>query len=200
MPPRNVTSEVGRLSTVMGNEEAVPEVAAVEETAEAVPDQAEVTDPAAQLAALIVERNQWAAEKAELTDQLLRRAADFENYRRRVARERAELLDVATSALATELIPILDDFERALKLESGDKEYAKGMELIYQRMLEALKRSGLEPLSCVGRKFDPHLHHAVEMASADEVEDQTILEERARGYNFRGRLLRPALVKVAVKP
>jgi len=184
----------------MGNEEAVPEVAAVEDMGEAAPYQVEVTDSAAQLAALSAERDQLAAERAELTDRLLRRAADFENFRRRLERERAELLEFAGSGLVAELLPILDDFERALQVESADKQYAKGVELIYQRLLDALKRSGLEPLSCIGQRFDPHLHHAVEMASTEEVEDQTILEERARGYNFRGRLLRPALVKVAVKP
>lgn len=184
----------------MEDEQAVTEAAAAEEAPGAPSDQAELAEPAAQLAALTTERDQLAAEKAELTDRLLRRAADFENFRRRVERERAELLEFAGSAVAAELLPILDDFERALKVETADKEYAKGMELIYQRLLEALKRSGLEPLSCQGQRFDPHLHHAVERAPSEEVEDQTILEERARGYNFRGRLLRPALVKVAVKP
>jgi molecular chaperone GrpE len=184
----------------MENEEAVTEAAGAEQAPSAPPDQVEVADLAAQLAALIAERDQLAAEKADLTDRLLRRAADFENFRRRVERERAELLEFAGSAIVGELLPILDDFERALKVESADKEYAKGMELIYQRLLEVLKRSGLEPVSCEGQKFDPHVHHAVEMAPSEQAEDQTILEERARGYNFRGRLLRPALVKVAVKP
>jgi len=184
----------------MENEDVVMNAAPAETPEVAAPDQVEVADAAAQLAALAAERDQWASEKAELTDRLLRRTADFENFRRRVERERAELLDFVGSAVVGELLPILDDFERALQAASADKEYARGMELIYQRLLEALKRSGLEPLTCLGQKFDPHLHHAVEMAPSEEVEDQTILEERGRGYNFRGRLLRPALVKVAVKP
>jgi molecular chaperone GrpE len=181
----------------MDNEQAVTGTP-VEDAA--TQEQAAATDPAALLAALAAERDRLEAEKIDLTDRLLRRAAEFENFRRRVERERAELLEFAAGALAGELLPVLDDFERALKIESADREYARGMELIYQRLLEVLKRSGLEPLVCENQKFDPHLHHAVEMAPSEEVEDQTILEERRRGYNFRGRLLRPALVKVAVKP
>jgi len=82
---------------------------------------------------------------------------------------------------------------------TGSKEYVRGMELIHQRLSDALKKLGLEPISAKGLKFDPHIHHAVEMSETDHVEDHTILEEYQRGYNFRGRLLRPAMVKVAVK-
>ena len=97
------------------------------------------------------------------------------------------------------ILPILDDFERALKVETADKEYARGMELIYQRLFDSLKKLGLEPISSKGKKFDPHLHHAVDMVETNEVEDHSILEEHQTGYNFRGRLLRPAMVKVAVE-
>jgi molecular chaperone GrpE len=144
-----------------------------------------------------------AADLAVLTaerDRLLRRTAEFENFRRRAERERAEIIEFAASEMVRELLPVLDDFERALKAPSADQEYAKGMALIYQRLLETLKKHGLEPVASEGQKFDPHLHHAVETAPAEEVEDHTILEEKCRGYNFRGRLLRPAIVKVALKP
>ena len=164
------------------------------------PDQVELADSAALLATLTAERDQLAAEKADLYDRLLRRTAEFDNFRRRAERERSEILDFAGMETVRELLPILDDFERALKIESADQDYAKGMELIYQRFFEALKKAGLEPLPAQGQKFDPYLHHAVETVPAPEVEDQTILEELRRGYNFRGRLLRPAMVKVAVKP
>jgi molecular chaperone GrpE len=96
-------------------------------------------------------------------------------------------------------LPILDDFERALKIESSDKEYARGMELIYQRFEDMLKKLGLEPISTLGTIFNPHLHNAVDMVETDEQPDQTILDEYQRGYYFKGRLLRPAMVKVAVK-
>jgi molecular chaperone GrpE len=93
---------------------------------------------------------------------------------------------------------VLDDFERALKVESADKEYARGMELIYQRLFDTLKKLGLEPISEEVPLFNPHIHHAVEMVDTKDHPDQTILEEYQRGYYFKGRLLRPAMVKVAV--
>src|SRR4029077_2945502 len=122
----------------------------------------------------------------------------FDNFRRRAERERSELLEFAHTDSVRAILPILDDLERALKTETADKKYARGMELIYQRLSEALKKLGLEPISAKGQKFDPHIHHAVDMVESDEVEDHTILDEYQQGYNFRGRLLRPAMVKVAV--
>jgi molecular chaperone GrpE len=159
-----------------------------------------VQDPTALLASLAAERDQLARERDEYYDLLLRRSAEFENYRRRVERERREMLELAGMETVRELLPILDDFERALQAETSDREYAKGIELIYQRLMETLKKIGLEPMSCQGEKFDPHQHEAIEMTPTEEVEDHTVIEQYRRGYNFRGRLLRPALVKVAVKP
>lgn len=140
-----------------------------------------------------------AREKRELQELMQRRQAEFENYKKRVERERSELFEFASMDTAKAMLPILDDFERALKVESADKEYARGMELIYQRLYESLKKIGLEPISTEGTLFNPHLHHAVDMVDAPDSPDQTILEEYQRGYNFKGRLLRPAMVKVAVR-
>lgn len=147
---------------------------------------------------LTAERDRLATEKAELSDQLLRRTAEFENFRRRTEKERIELSEYASMEAVKALLPILDDFERALKVEAADKEYAKGMELIYQRTFDTLKKQGLDPISAVGQTFDPNLHHAIEMAETKDAPDQTVLAEFQRGYNFRGRLLRPSMVKVAV--
>lgn len=172
-------------------------VESLDEAAAAAEDQ-----PAAESAGidLAAERDRLIQEKTEIYERLLRRQAEFENYRRRTERERAELLEYAGMEAARALLPVLDDFERALKVECADKEYARGMELIFQRFSESLTKLGLEPLESVGRLFDPNAHHAVEMVRTEEAEDHTILEEYQRGYNFRGRLLRPAMVKVAVKP
>ena len=101
--------------------------------------------------------------------------------------------------LVKEILPVLDDFERALKVETADRNYSRGVELIYQRLYDALKKLGLEPIESEGKPFDPNLHQAVERVQTDEGNDQTILGEFQRGYNFKGRLLRPAMVKVAVK-
>lgn len=149
--------------------------------------------------AIAAERDRLLVERADLQDRLLRRQAEFDNFRRRAERERADILEYANTQTVRALLPILDDFERALKVESQDKEYARGMNLIYQRLSDALKKLGLEPITSVGQAFDPNLHHAVDSAENDEVDDHTILEEYQRGYNFRGKLLRPAMVKVAVR-
>ncbi len=158
------------------------------------------TDPAAELAAALAERDQLAADKADLQDRLLRRMAEFENFRRRVEREKSETREFATMEAIQHVLPVLDDFERALKAETADKEYARGMELIFQRFAGELEKLGLEPISTEGQQFDPHIHHALEMRETTEAEDHTILAELQKGYNFQGRLLRPALVSVAVAP
>jgi molecular chaperone GrpE len=137
---------------------------------------------------------------AELKDLLQRRQAEFENFRKRVTREKAELHEFVTRQAVEELLPVLDDFERALAVACADTDYAKGMELIYQRLAEQLKRLGLEPLETVGQPFDPHLHHAVERAPVEGTEADTVAAEYRKGYNFKGKPLRPAMVKVAVKP
>lgn len=152
------------------------------------------------LAELVAERDRLTKEKAELQDLLQRRQAEFDNYRRRSERERSEVFEFASMDAVKALLPVLDDFERALKTESTDKEYARGMELIYQRFAEALKKLGLEPVSADPPIFNPHIHHAVEMVDTKDHPDQTILEEYQRGYLLKGRLLRPAMVKVAVNP
>jgi molecular chaperone GrpE len=151
------------------------------------------------LEAVSAERDQLLAERADLQDRLLRRQAEFENFRRRAERDRAEVVEYANTETVRALLPILDDFERALKVEAVNKEYARGMELIYQRLFDSLKKLGLEPITSTGLQFDPNIHHAVDRAVTEEVEESTILEEYQRGYNFRGRLLRPAMVKVAVR-
>jgi len=144
------------------------------------------------------ERDRLTKEKAELQDLLQRRQAEFENFRRRSERERSEVFEYAAMDSVKALLPVLDDFERALKTESQDKEYARGMELIYQRLFESLKKLGLEPITSESPLFNPHIQHAVEMVDTKDHPDQTVLDEYQKGYNFKGRLLRPALVKVAV--
>ena len=153
-----------------------------------------------QLAAVSAARDRLAAEKGELGDRLLRARAEFDNARRRAERERSDFLQFAAMDLVKEVLPVLDDFERALKVETADRNYAKGVELIYQRLYDTLKKLGLEPIETAGRPFDPNLHQAVERVETDEAEDQAVLGEFQRGYNFKGKLLRPAMVKVAVKP
>jgi molecular chaperone GrpE len=152
-----------------------------------------------QLAAVTADRDQLACEKAELQDRLLRARAEFDNFRKRSERERSDFIQFATMDMVKDVLPVLDDFERALKVETADRDYAKGVELIYQRLSDTLKKMGLEPIDTAGQKFDPNLHQAVERVPTEEAEDQAILGEFQRGYNFKGKLLRPAMVRVAVR-
>ncbi len=156
----------------------------------------EVPDPSE----LQKELDQLAQEKAELHDRVLRSQAEFQNFKKRVERDRSELFEYASMEAVRALLPVLDDFERSLKSESSDKEYVKGMELIYQRFYDGLKKLGLEPIVSEGQAFDPHVHHAVDKVETGEAPPDTVLEEFQRGYNFKGRMLRPAMVKVAVEP
>jgi molecular chaperone GrpE len=153
-----------------------------------------------QLAAVTAERDQLGAEKADLFSRLQYARADFENARRRAERDRSDYLQFAAMDLVKQILPILDDFERALKVETTGSEYAKGIELIYQRMFDTMKKLGLEPIEAKGARFDPNLHQAVERVQTEEAADMTVLDEFQRGYNFRGKLLRPSMVKVAVRP
>jgi len=150
--------------------------------------------------AVLAERDRLAAEKADLQDRLLRARAEFDNARRRAERERSDFLQFASMDMVRDLLPVLDDFERALKVPTADKEYARGVELIYNRFYENLKKLGLEPIPAEGKLFDPNVHEAVQRVETEDAEDQAILSELQRGYNFKGKLLRPAWVKVAVHP
>lgn len=191
----NLSSEEGRFASAAGAEHAGAGDSAIQDL------QTESTEELQnKIAALTAELERANAERAELRDQVLRGHAEFQNFRKRADRERVEFAEYASTEAVRALLPILDDFERALRVESLDQEYAKGMELIYQRLYESLKKLGLEPMDSQGTRFDPHLHHAVEMVETDEAEDQTVLAEYQRGYNFKGRLLRAAMVKVAVAP
>ena len=163
------------------------------------------SDPQAELTALTDERDKLVKEKQELYDRLLRNQAEFDNARRRAERERSEFVQYAGMEMVREILPVVDDFLRALQsgenlVEGPAKDYIKGIELIYQRLVDRLTRLGLEPIDTSGKLFDPNLHQAVERVETTDAPDQTILSEFQRGYLFKGRLLRPSMVKVAVRP
>jgi molecular chaperone GrpE len=141
-------------------------------------------------------------EKQELYDRLLRKQAELDNFRKRVQREKEEFHQHATSELIRALLPVLDGFERALHHQdaSSPDQFQKGVELIYQEMLGTLARAGVSPIETTGKTFDPRLHQAVEAVEAPGHRDQEIVEELQRGYQLKGRLLRPAIVKVAIAP
>ena len=141
-------------------------------------------------------------EKKELFDRLVRKQAELENIRKRVEREKEDFLQHATMGLIRALLPTLDALERGLKHREDNvpEKYYTGMELIHHELLEVLKRAGLSPVESEGKAFDPHVHQAVETVETDKFEDQSVVEELQRGYRLKQKLLRPAIVKVAVTP
>jgi molecular chaperone GrpE len=154
----------------------------------------------AEVATLSAERDQLAKAKAELQDRALRLQAEFDNFRKRTEKDRSEFAQYAGMELIRELLPVLDNFELALKTECASKDYAKGVEMIYQRMADTLKKTGLEPIEAAGKPFDPHVHQAVERFATEDAPEDTVLSEFQHGYMYKGKLLRPSMVKVAVKP
>lgn len=155
---------------------------------------------ASQVSDLTAERDQLAREKAELQDRVLRLQADFDNFRKRSEKDRSDFAQYAGMEIVRDILPVLDNLELALKADPSSKDYAKGVEMIYDRMASALKKLGLEPIDTAGAKFDPHVHQAVEKIQTEDAEDHTVLDDFQRGYKFKGKLLRPSMVKVAVRP
>jgi molecular chaperone GrpE len=140
------------------------------------------------------------AENKDLYDRLLRKQAELENFRKRTQKEKEDLRQYAAEDLIRSLLPTLDGFERALQHrdESVPAAYYQGLELIYRELREVLGRAGLEPIDTAGEMFDPYLHQAVETVNAPGRREHEIVEELQRGYKLKNKLLRPAIVKVAV--
>lgn len=143
-------------------------------------------------------------EKSTLYDQMLRRQAEFENNRRRLDKERGDFYQRTRAELLLELLPVLDNFDRALmSLETSDGDASAlrhGVELIHKQLKDALAKLGLQPLEAVGKTFDPNVHEAVTVEPSDEHTENTVIEELERGYKLGDRLLRPAKVRVAANP
>ncbi|MHB9094883.1 MAG: nucleotide exchange factor GrpE [Eubacteriales bacterium] len=137
--------------------------------------------------------------KADEYLQLLQRVqADFDNFRRRTAQEREDLSRYCSMRLATNLLPILDNFERALKVSGEDvNQYMEGMELIYRQFKGILEKEGIKEMDTVGKEFDPNFHEAVMQAPSEEHPDNTVVEQLQKGYFLADRVIRPAMVKVA---
>ena len=139
-------------------------------------------------------------QRDEYYDRLLRKTAEFDNYRKRVERDRQSMAESAAADLMRDLLPLVDDLERALKVEAASDAadaYRRGVELIHRQLLEILRRRGVTPIEALGADFDPHVHQAVSYEPAEGRRDGEVIEEFARGYRLGERLLRPAMVKVA---
>ncbi|HEX9345225.1 MAG TPA: nucleotide exchange factor GrpE [Candidatus Acidoferrum sp.] len=163
---------------------------------------AEARAVAADTAKADAEMAKLTADLEELRQTLLRRQADFDNYRKRIEKERFEDSKRATARVIEGLIPVIDGFEHALAAhrESEYDNYRKGFELIYKQLLENLTKLGVERIDPAGKSFDPHLHQAVDRSETKDHADGAILQVFEPGYMFHGRVLRPAMVRVAVHP
>lgn len=140
------------------------------------------------------------AQVEELLGRLQRLQADFENFRKRTQKEKEELTRTANASLMENLLPVIDNFARALQAKVGEEEaFRKGIEMIFRQLEKVLGDAGLEPIDSLGRLFDPNIHQAVFMVEDDTCEENTVVEELQKGYVLGGKVLRPAMVKVSRK-
>jgi molecular chaperone GrpE len=141
------------------------------------------------------------ADVQEMEARHMRLRADFENYRKRVEREKSDYSRQAAAALMLDLLPVLDNLERALQeAEPGAGAFSQGVALIHRQAMEVLQRAGLEAIQAAGELFDPECHEAVERHLSEDHPDGTVVDELQKGYLFQGKLLRPAMVRVAFQP
>jgi molecular chaperone GrpE len=137
------------------------------------------------------------AERDSLLDRLARAQAEFENVRRRASKEQQDFRDYAVADAIKSLLPVMDSLERALQVKSDAAELRAGVELIYKQLEAALAKLSVHPIASKGEAFDPRYHEAIEMVETSQAPDHQVVEELQRGYKFKDRLLRPAMVKVA---
>ncbi len=141
-------------------------------------------------------------EKQELMNTLVRRQADFENYRKRMEKERHQDRHRALESLIEHILPVLDAFDRALESadDSASAEYLKGFEMIRRQLADTLAKQGLKRIEAVGKEFNPHFHHAIERVETHQHPDGVVIGEMQPGYVFHDKVLRPAMVRVASQP
>ena len=161
----------------------------------------------AELIATRSELKRIETENAELKDRFARRQADFENYRKRVERERTETYNRVVADVAAKLLPVVDNLKRALDAESSVKasesdefrHFLSGVDLISKQLSGVLEALGVKPVAAVGEQFDPHIHEAVVTEPTDDYAPDTVIQELVAGYRLGDKLIRPALVKVATR-
>lgn len=179
-------AEAAQEDAAEGSEEEAPEEAA----ADAAAMQQEIASLKGQVEKLT-------NDLQEKKDRLLRLQADFDNFRRRSAKEREEISAVVTQNFCKDMLPLLDNFERAMAAETKDVEaFQKGVEMIFTQFQEILKKNGLEHIEAIGQKFDPNFHQAVMRVEDPDKDDDTVAQELQKGYMVKGRVIRPSMVQV----
>ena len=162
-------------------------------------EEQETPGPGPEDTADVVDVEALKSERDALQDRLLRTAAEFDNYRKRIDRERREQSESAATNLLAEVLPVVDNLERALQAPSGPEAagYRAGVELIHRQLADLLRKRGVTPIEARGADFDPRIHQAVSQETSTTHRDGEVMEEMQRGYMLGDRLLRPAMVKVA---
>jgi molecular chaperone GrpE len=179
----------------LSHEELEHELPAAEGGEEAAP--AAVAAKPAEVSA-ISETEELKAERDALLDRLARLQAEFDNARKRAVREQQDFREFAAAEVIKNILPILDSFERALKAGGAEStDFRNGIDLIYRQLQDALQKMGVQPIVVLGQAFDPRVHEAIEMVDTTEVADHHVFDELQRGYKYKDRLLRPAMVRVA---
>lgn len=183
--------------------ESVEQVEEQEQELDASPDaentnQEEISSDTDELEKLTQEINSLQAEKEEMYQRLLRTQAEFDNYKKRSLKEREADRVYKAQDLASELLPAIDNFERALQVEVDEtnKGLLEGISMVYRQLIDALKTQGVEPIEAVGKEFNPNLHQAVMQVEDETAESNIVLEELQKGYVIKDRVIRPAMVKV----
>ncbi len=143
------------------------------------------------------ENEKLKAERDALLDRLARLQAEFDNARKRAVREQQDFREFASADVIRTILPTLDSFERAIKAGGDGAEFRNGIELIYRQFQDALQKVGVQPISATGQTFDPRIHEAIEMVDTTDLPDQRVVDELQRGYKYKERMLRPAMVRVA---
>jgi molecular chaperone GrpE len=181
-------------------QQAPPDDGAPQQESSSPPDETppDAVDDAGGADSIGAELDEVARQRDAHYDRLLRLTAEFDNYRKRTERERRELIEQAAGDLLGDLLPVVDDLERALAADTQDGDtYRRGVEIIHKQLLDVMARRGVAPIEAVGTDFDPTLHQAVMHEPSDGHRDGEVVEELRRGYTLRQRLLRPSMVKVA---
>lgn len=175
-------------------EEQILEEEIVDESQE---DQAPLSAEDIELLKAQCEKSQKEAE--EFKDRLLRLQADFENFKKRTQKEKESLITYASEGLVTEILPSLDSFDRALELEVDENSKAlyEGVEMVYNQLIEVLKKNGLQEVECLNEKFDHNCHHAVVQQASEEHEEDTVIQVLGKGYKYKEKVIRPSMVMVS---
>jgi molecular chaperone GrpE len=180
------------------NEQPKPGVVSAESSG----NDTDLSAAAAGEVALAEQVQKLVAEKQDLTNTLIRLQADFDNYRKRIEKERDQARHRGVEHLVEQILPVLDGFDRALAAHDDPayEEYRKGFELIRKKLWDVLAKQGVHQIEAVGKEFDPNLHHAIEQVPTTDYPDGAVIDELQPGYTFHHRVLRPAMVRVASGP